>query len=440
MSQKDIKLIPIPLPTEIPAPPSLENLPLDVIHSATVEMLLQQNDDLSSRLKVNIRRNSQQEQQILELKKQIHHLEQSNENLKAQNAIVKEKESIWTRQKEEKDRKLESISKEIDLLELRYNELYTTSKQNQKELHKKVVEKNQQIQILKRKLEVLHRVRTRAKDRLRNLLIDTAQGLSHSHAEHSKVKAQLRLLKKQFERLSNDIKDQEAIFRKQLDATTHISKEKINGLLQENEDLRSKIESKNSDLEQSKRELQDLFGKLSLEKKNRDKISELSFDLSQVKNEKLKDLRQFREKLEQIQEAFDNSQALKKRLELEKKQMAVELREQRETLQICEQKLVETSKENKDIAIQLERLKELWMDTQSQLEKEQVKRQTLEKINRELSRSNQQGQKERAIERAQTPGPDKAESTPQSQLNSKLTEVYASQYSSLKKQEGPAEL
>lgn len=113
MSQKDIKLIPIPLPTEIPAPPSLENLPLDVIHSATVEMLLQQNDDLSSRLKVNIRRNSQQEQQILELKKQIHHLEQSNENLKAQNAIVKEKESIWTRQKEKRIGSLNPLVKKL---------------------------------------------------------------------------------------------------------------------------------------------------------------------------------------------------------------------------------------------------------------------------------------------------------------------------------------
>ena len=94
MDLKPTRLIPIPLPTEIPEPPSLDKLPLDVVHSATVEMLLQQNEDLSARLKVNIRRNSTQEQDILKLRREIHLLDQKIESLKAQNEIVKEKETI----------------------------------------------------------------------------------------------------------------------------------------------------------------------------------------------------------------------------------------------------------------------------------------------------------------------------------------------------------
>src|SRR4051812_21731739 len=66
--------IPVPLPTQVPTPPNLSQLPSEVLHSGTVETLIAHNEDLIARLKVNLRRNALLEQQILGLEKQINEL------------------------------------------------------------------------------------------------------------------------------------------------------------------------------------------------------------------------------------------------------------------------------------------------------------------------------------------------------------------------------
>jgi chromosome segregation ATPase len=62
MQDKDVQNIPIP--TELPAAPDLKDLPTEVLHSGTVETLLQQNQDLMSRLSITIRRNAELEQEL----------------------------------------------------------------------------------------------------------------------------------------------------------------------------------------------------------------------------------------------------------------------------------------------------------------------------------------------------------------------------------------
>ena len=429
VDQNKTELIPVPLPTEIPEPPSLENLPLDVLHSATVEMLIQQNDDLSSRLKVNIRRNSQQEQKILEIKNELNQMERINESLRAQNEIVKEKENIWMRQKEEQARKLETSSKEMDLMELRYNELYTTTKQKQKELHKQIIDKNNIIEALQRKIHIFNSVRIKAKDRLRHFLLQAAQSLHQDRSASTKTMSQNRLLKKQFESLSLDVSQKEEAFREQLETVKDVSQKKINELGQTLVELKESLSLKEASIKDLQKDITRLEHELTEEKKGRARISALSRELGENKNEKLSDKRKYLEIIKKLEEARQLEKEKMDILETQKGQATRTVESQKEAIEACETKILELRNDNQDLSVQLSKIQELWMDSQDKLEKAELKRKTLEKINRELSREEKSQKVQKAIERShevQTP-----ESQTDRDINNKITEVYATQYSSM---------
>ena len=438
MDQNKTELIPVPLPTEIPTPPSMDQLPLDILHSATVEMLIQQNDDLSSRLKVNIRRNSQQEQKILELKQELINFERRNENLQAQNQIVKEKEHIWTRQKEEQNRKVEATTKEMDLLQLRYNELYTTSKQRQKELYSQVSEKNNIISALEKKILTFHRIRSRAKDRLRTFLLQTAQSIHHKQNASAKVLQQNQMLKYQFEKLSNEVTQQESNFRENLEEIKTLSEKKITELTERISQLNETIKVSDTKFIDLKKETDDLLTQLREEQKGRARISTLSKEVGELKNESLTSKRKYIDIIKQLEQTRSFDLEKINQLKSTNKDTLKQLNEQTSSLKMCEEKLIELSQDNKDLSSQLESLQNLWIEAQNKLEKEQLKRSTLEKINKELSRDKSESKVVKSIERSQPSDKSQSKETTGS-INSKLTEVYASQYSPITR-DRPAEL
>ena len=116
--------IPVPLPTEIPAAPDLSMLPAHILHSGTVETLIGQNDDLMARLKVNIRRNSVLEQQLMETERINSEITQVNTSLVAQVQILQEKYRGQERLMHDVTSKVEdrqdALQAEITLLETRY--------------------------------------------------------------------------------------------------------------------------------------------------------------------------------------------------------------------------------------------------------------------------------------------------------------------------------
>jgi hypothetical protein len=435
VDQKKSELIPVPLPTEIPEPPSMDQIPLDILHSATVEMLIQQNDDLSSRLKVNIRRNSQQEQKLLELKKEIDTLQRKNENLLAQNEIVKEKEHIWTRQKEAQNRKVESSQKEMELLQLRYNELYTTSKQRQKELYKQITDKNKIIESLQRKLHIFKKVRIKAKDRLRNFLLQAAQSIHQGQSVTTQTMSQNRILKKQFESLSLEITQKEEIFRKHLDDIKNLSQKRIHELEQSVTELQQSIELKDKKYQDLKVEADQLLDDFRVEQKGRAKIAALAREIGELKNENLREKRKYIEIIKKLEQSRSSEAQTLSSSKEENQRLEQLIREQKESLSRCEETILALNKDNNEIESQLENLQTLWMDAQNSLEKEQLKRQTLEKINRELSKKKNDDRVTQSIERSNASDTaPKTQNSNKNSLNNKLTEVYASQYSSIPKQ------
>ena len=85
--------VPVPLPFQVPEPPDLSKLPLSVIHSATVETLISQTEDLSARLKVQIRRNAVLERRALELEEQAKIQDKKIHGLEQQNEVLNEKDN-----------------------------------------------------------------------------------------------------------------------------------------------------------------------------------------------------------------------------------------------------------------------------------------------------------------------------------------------------------
>ncbi len=79
------------LPNEVPRPPDFSSLPPSILHSGTVETLLALNDDLMARLKINIRRNSVLEGQLLEFEKMQNDLGRQNQSLAQQLELIQEK-------------------------------------------------------------------------------------------------------------------------------------------------------------------------------------------------------------------------------------------------------------------------------------------------------------------------------------------------------------
>jgi hypothetical protein len=112
-------MVPIPLPTEIPQPPDFSKLPPSILHSGTVETLLGLNEDLMARLKVNIRRNSVLEQQILEYEKLQSELDHINQSLASQIEYMQEKGTNF-----------DSVKTKLAATELQRDRLKTAMKEN----------------------------------------------------------------------------------------------------------------------------------------------------------------------------------------------------------------------------------------------------------------------------------------------------------------------
>lgn len=98
-----------PLPLDLPPVPNLSSLPAHILHSGTVETLIGQNEDLMARLKVNIRRNSILEQQIMEQDRLHARLKNEHATLVAQYQVLDEKSSMLR----EKAQRFDQITEEL---------------------------------------------------------------------------------------------------------------------------------------------------------------------------------------------------------------------------------------------------------------------------------------------------------------------------------------
>lgn len=124
----------VPLPHQIPPAPKLENLPARILHTATVETLIDYSEDLASRLKVHLRRGGQFEQQIIDLENQITDSERMRAALQAQIEILREKDRSISEKSYAAENKAQRINDELNLAKLEGSELSVRNKDLQKQL------------------------------------------------------------------------------------------------------------------------------------------------------------------------------------------------------------------------------------------------------------------------------------------------------------------
>jgi chromosome segregation ATPase len=115
-----LSAVPVPLPTDIPPPPDLSHLPSHILHSGSVETLIGQNEDLFARLKVNIRRNSVLEGQIMELERSAGELMRANQSLLSQLQVLQEKDHLWRDKTVRAENNQSSLKDELELLKTRF--------------------------------------------------------------------------------------------------------------------------------------------------------------------------------------------------------------------------------------------------------------------------------------------------------------------------------
>lgn len=442
MSNLEKEMIPVPIPTEVPEPPSLDQIPLDILHSATVELLIQQNEDLSSRLKVNIRRNSQLELGQLKRDKDIKDLNQKVENLSAQIEITKEKEKIWQEKIKKNDQLIKTLKTESEMMELRYNELHTTTRQKIKEQQQNIANKFQENEQLNKKLMISKRVRLRAKERLRSFLIEVGNGLFSNEKSIKKSESSNKILKKNFALLKDEITEKESFFKEQLHNFKQISQKQIFEL---DHKLNAALE-KAKVLREEKEDLQNNIAQLNVEfheeKKNRNKIAALTEQIQELKNERLRTEHQASQQENQWKEACESERSKNKVLLKELNQHKSSSESLKKTLSTCEDKMLNLSKDNKEISMQLSTIQKLWMDAQDKLEKLELRCESLEKINRELSQNKKVDQLSRIQEQTSSTieETNKTESTAKENqeinkdLQNKIKEAFAGQYSNFNRQ------
>ena len=426
METTESKTVPVPIPTSIPSPPPLNELPFNVLHSATVDMLIQQNDDLVSRLKINIRRNSHLEQKVLEFEKIIKETLHQKESLKAQIELNLEKEKKWSEQKQSKDEQIVNFEKKIKKLNLHYTKLYMGSQSKRQELEDKINSQNKNIELLNTKLSGLHRIRKLIKDRGVKLqkdfevLREKKEYLQNQMQNQDEKIQTLETRLSRLFRIKNKAKERLRAFLLQT-AKSFLSHQKQieriestnRHLMNQNESQRSKLNEKENQNEYLNRKTQNLHEKienlqnkahnlnleLSEEKKNRFRIKSLGQEINDLKNEKI----EWERKLENILKTSQQNQQeeLEKSNQLQRKVEELQFLTKKQTKEIknCESKLLDMNKDNQELSNQLSSLQVLWVETQEKLEKAELKAQSLEKINRELALQYKDQRMERITQR-----------------------------------------
>ena len=122
------------LPDELPKKPDLSYLPEHVLRSNALETLLQQNNELMSRLSVNLRRISHLENKIESQNKIIAKFEHNYSIIKDEVFILKEQSNHSVEKLDEKKLEYKKIFEKYKAIQFEYEKLFQESGEQKKHL------------------------------------------------------------------------------------------------------------------------------------------------------------------------------------------------------------------------------------------------------------------------------------------------------------------
>ena len=349
-----------PTPDQLPNRIDLTNIPESVLRTNVIESLINQNDDLMSRLTVSLRRIASLEDKLSTSQTETLQFRSKYENLKDQVLILKEQSRNFIARAKSAEKKtlveeksISELKEQIKVLEIRYAELSQSLEEREAKILQKsdrTIKENRRlakyrrnvrraIAIAKQELRTLREKRgqlDQALADLKNNLSETTQYISTTAKEH---KLELANLTQAYELQLKELRSE------------------IEMLIQQNQVL-----------------------------------GERSRDAEKLYNEKIKvenDLIISQRKFEELEirtasEVADVQKTLA-RYKNDAAHLALEHSTHTQLLKEQNDKIDSLTLENKNFSEQVETLQLLWREQQNQLEKSNEQKNSLQKLNQELS-------------------------------------------------------
>jgi chromosome segregation ATPase len=366
---EDFEVAKIPVPSELPKAFDFRSLPGEVTKSSAVEALIQQNDDLMSRLSVALRRISDLEEDLLSERQDGLQYRGKYENLRDQVLVLKEKIRLLTERKENEEAETQGFKEQIQLLEIRYAELYQASQRKEARL-------SEQLSLSQKNLGRLQRFQRRFRQAAQSLKA-TAKNLSTENAR----------LERRLEGNETLIAD---IRRNLTDSTDYIRTQKNT---HESEILRL-TETFEAKLHTKEETLQKLMAEVQILESRRDEFERTLEKNVELENALVLKERQFEDYRLQSSTDLTDAQKTLARYRNESKELALQLETaQREKLEKSAE-AAGLKEENFRLTEQVENLQVLWKDQNLQIEKLDGRHSALQKLNQELSMAVNQYRKE----------------------------------------------
>lgn len=357
INDDDQTSVPVPLPTEVPPPPNLSQLPAHILHSGTVETLIGQNEDLMVRLKVNIRRNGVLEQRILQQEQILEEIKQINASLVAQVQVLQEKERLLRDRASGFDARHEEMQDEILLLKTKLE----AAEERRDELHAG--------------LEFESAYRRRVRKWVRPYINELRGQTEFLDQQLNSREAALGDLRARFQ---DTIVQLQGIHRKHTEERTQLI-----------EQYEARQKALQADFDKAQTEL-----KFLREKSTRMDEAMAAKAATENKNvfleRRLKDLEaSLGAELKTFQEQASS-------FRIEAKNLAAELASTCQDLNVMRKERDEVRAENARLQDQFESLQSVWAETQKKLEASRLQQDALNKLNQELSRQLKEERKRKA--------------------------------------------
>lgn len=354
----DIMIENLPLPMDVPQPPSLDRIPPRILHSATVEALISHNEDLSSRLKVHIRRNSQLEGQLVELELELEEAELARQSLSSQIEILREKDRAFAEKSSILDGRLERLTDDLALTRLENTELHKKNR----DFSLALLTREKQMGALKRRLE--RWVRPGLTDRKAQITTLTQQLDSHS---------------REIERLNAAL----SVLRQELQHSRTEADRKTGGFEKDRARL---VEQYETTIQILNKELKTTQGDLAKANEKAATLDRMTSETARTANERVFFERRSEELEDQLKVETVRLRGTIEDLAKECATLRASNETQRRLKDELENRLHGLETEQTKATSQLQSMREIWKETSLRAQALESKNEALEKLNAELSK------------------------------------------------------
>lgn len=331
----------------------LSDIPEKILHTATVEALIAQNEDLMARLKMYIRRNSILEQETQHINQKNKTLKQTLSKREDQSLIWGQKDQAWRNKLQSLEDKIKQSNNDTDTAQMRYSQLYETFQLKQQEF-------------------------SNLKKILQEKVNNNKNNFERKQIELSEKNKKLQ---KNIEELTAHIASQKKKHEADQVKLVTIHEADQVKLVTIHEKERNKMDATINKLTIQKMEFESATQKL-----NKSQV-ELTEQKVILENELIEDKRRKKEIAKKLQSEISELQEQLTFFRKESKTLKLQLQKKEELLTVMnnhEQSLQEKVKQQR---VQLENLQVLWKQKQEELEKQKEQNRAMEKINVELGES-----------------------------------------------------